>query len=101
MGLTALGAYTVPSLYNSGVSNIKQGNYGRALGDFASIGLEGLGALGTINNIKNVYGPINRMMNGVYPKGIYTEPTTPKVTRISSSKMEATPKYVINDTPGY
>jgi hypothetical protein len=65
MGLTALGAYTVPSLYNSGVSNIKQGNYGRALGDFASIGLEGLGFLGTINNIKNIYGPVNRMMNGI------------------------------------
>lgn len=63
--LTASGAYTVPTLYNSGISNIKQGNYGRALGDFASIGLEGLGVLGTIKNIKNASGPINRMINGV------------------------------------
>lgn len=68
MGLTSLGAYTIPSLYNSGVSNIKQGNYGRALGDFMSIGLEGLGALGTIKNIKNVYRPINKMMNDVQPE---------------------------------
>lgn len=100
MGLTALGAYTVPSLYNSGISNIKQGNYGRALGDFASIGLEGLGFLGTVNNIKNVYGPINKMMNGIQTKGVYTEPTTSN-TRTPSSKTEITSKYVINDTPGY
>lgn len=54
MGSTALGIATAPALYNSGVQNIKEGNYVRALGDFGSIGLEALGALGIVNDIKNV-----------------------------------------------